>query len=195
LWKNSFSAALIAVCCLLSTPLVQAEGDPGHELWVYASPSGVDGQVSVGTLESDVDANFSDIVDALDLAFMAGMRSEQGSWAWTVDVYSANLTNDIGRSVTLNTEQHMLRATGGARLESGVELLFGARAVEVGNKLKVALPNNTVASSKDETSWVDPMVGMGYRILDIDYEDGSGNRKFGYDMQAAGPVIGLAWDF
>ena len=35
----------------------------------------------------------------------------------------------------------------------------------------------------------------GYRILDIDYEEGSGNRKFGYDANTSGPAIALAWQF
>ncbi|MEE4282855.1 MAG: hypothetical protein V2I41_12995, partial [Pseudomonadales bacterium] len=104
------------------------------------------------------------------------------------------------------------------------------------------LPDNSVVSSKGSKSWVDPIVGMGYRgdlsdrlqliatadiggfgiasdlswsatamlryhfserfsmsggyrILDIDYEEGRGNRKFGYDVDTSGPAIALAWQF
>ena len=235
-------AALSVVFCALATPLAQAQEDSGYELWVYAWLSGVDGSVTTGPLETSVDASFSDILDALDFAFMAGIRSEQGPWVWTLDVYTADLTNDFGRSVTLNTEQDMLRATGGLRLENGVELFFGARAVDIKNKVKIRLPDNTVRSRKVDDSWVDPIIGVGYRgdlservelvtsadiggfgiasdfswsataalryrfselfsvtggyrILDIDYEDGSGLSKFGYDMTTSGPVIGMAWAF
>ncbi|MHC4211934.1 MAG: outer membrane beta-barrel protein [Planctomycetota bacterium] len=35
----------------------------------------------------------------------------------------------------------------------------------------------------------------GYRILDIDYERGSGSKKFGLDAQLKGPVLGLTLTF
>ena len=237
-----FPAALIVLFCLVSAPLAQAEEDSGYELWVYAWLTAMDGNVGVGPLDASVDASFSDIVEALDFAFMAGMRSEQGPWVWTVDVFTANLNNDFDRTVTLKTDQQMLRATGGFRLESGMELFIGARAIDIKNDLKIRLPDDTVLASKDSKSWVDPIVGVGYRgdfsdrlqlvasadiggfgiasdlswsataalryhfsdlfsmsggyrILDIDYEEGSGNRKFGYDVKTSGPVIALAWQF
>jgi hypothetical protein len=36
---------------------------------------------------------------------------------------------------------------------------------------------------------------FGYRILDVDYEDGEGQDRFLYDVQSSGPVIGFAWHF
>lgn len=38
-------------------------------------------------------------------------------------------------------------------------------------------------------------LGVGYRILDIDYERGSGRRRFEYDVTTSGPVLGLAFHF
>lgn len=35
----------------------------------------------------------------------------------------------------------------------------------------------------------------GYRILDIDYDSGSGNKEFGLDAQFRGPIIGLTFLF
>ncbi len=235
-------AALIVLLCVLTTPLAYAEEDSGYELWVYAWLTALDGNVAVGPLESEVNASFSDVLEGLDFAFMAALRSEQGPWVWTVDVFTANLTNDFARSVTVKTDQQMLRATGGVRLESGMEFFIGARAIDIRNPLRLRLPDNTVVSSKGSKSWVDPIVGMGYRgdltdrlelvattdiggfgiasdlswsatamlryhfserfsmsggyrILDIDYEEGRGNRKFGYDVDTSGPAIALAWQF
>jgi hypothetical protein len=37
--------------------------------------------------------------------------------------------------------------------------------------------------------------GVGYRILDIDYERGSGRRRFEYDVTTSGPILGLAFSF
>jgi opacity protein-like surface antigen len=38
-------------------------------------------------------------------------------------------------------------------------------------------------------------LGGGWRILDIDYERGSGRRRFEYDVTTSGPVLGLAFRF
>lgn len=38
-------------------------------------------------------------------------------------------------------------------------------------------------------------VSAGYRMLDTDYEDGSGADRFGYDMTMSGPAIGIGWHF
>ena len=38
-------------------------------------------------------------------------------------------------------------------------------------------------------------IGAGYRILDVDYDKGSGLRRFEYDVTTSGPVLGLAFHF
>ena len=38
-------------------------------------------------------------------------------------------------------------------------------------------------------------LGAGWRVLDIDYEKGSGRRRFEYDVTTSGPVVGLAFRF
>jgi hypothetical protein len=36
---------------------------------------------------------------------------------------------------------------------------------------------------------------VGYRILDTDYEDGSGASYFKYDVTMSGPGVGIGWRF
>ena len=36
---------------------------------------------------------------------------------------------------------------------------------------------------------------VGYRALDVDYEEGSGRKKYGYDVLQHGPVLGLVVGF
>jgi opacity protein-like surface antigen len=38
-------------------------------------------------------------------------------------------------------------------------------------------------------------LAAGYRILDVDYDKGSGLRLFEYDVTTSGPVVGLAFRF
>ena len=39
--------------------------------------------------------------------------------------------------------------------------------------------------------WKYASIIAGYRVLDQDYEDGTGLSRFKYDMRLAGPVLGL----
>jgi hypothetical protein len=39
------------------------------------------------------------------------------------------------------------------------------------------------------------VVTFGYRILDVDYDDGEGDDRFLFDVQSAGPLLGAAWRF
>ena len=36
---------------------------------------------------------------------------------------------------------------------------------------------------------------LGYRVLDSDYQEGSGTNTFRYDMMQSGPVVGFGWRF
>ncbi len=38
-------------------------------------------------------------------------------------------------------------------------------------------------------------VTFGYRVIDIDYEEGDGVSRFVFDAQTGGPVIGVAWTY
>lgn len=45
--------------------------------------------------------------------------------------------------------------------------------------------------------WIRPGMGLtfGYRVLDIDYENGSDADYFKYDINQSGPVVGFGWRF
>jgi hypothetical protein len=43
--------------------------------------------------------------------------------------------------------------------------------------------------------WPDKMLRAGYKVIDIDYDDGSGNERVKIDLQYRGPVIGFSFGF
>ena len=45
----------------------------------------------------------------------------------------------------------------------------------------------------DATEHLD--VTFGYRVIDMDYEEGEGIDRFVYDVQTSGPVIGVGWTY
>jgi hypothetical protein len=38
-------------------------------------------------------------------------------------------------------------------------------------------------------------LGIAYRYLDMDYEDGTGSNRFKYDMATSGPAMGVIFTF
>jgi hypothetical protein len=110
-------------------------------------------------------------------------------------------------------------------LEARVTAPFGATAVRDGNKdwvdpyvgLRTTLPFNDQWSLTlrgdiggfsvgSELAWqavvrlnwtFSPnfLAMVGYRVLDTDYEDGSGASLFRYDVTMSGPMIGFGWRF
>jgi hypothetical protein len=43
--------------------------------------------------------------------------------------------------------------------------------------------------------WYGITPAIGYRVLYVDYKDGSGNNRFVYDTWTHGPILGLAFQF
>jgi hypothetical protein len=39
------------------------------------------------------------------------------------------------------------------------------------------------------------MLLLGYRVIDVDYEDGKGADRFVWDVRTAGPSAAFAWRF
>lgn len=239
--RRSITSVALLMALLCGSATADAD-ETRYELWLYGWLTSLDGKAGVGPLDVNVDASIGDVLDALDLAYMFGLRAERGPWVWTVDVVTANLENDFGRNATLRVEEQIFRVTGGIRLENGVELFGGARAVDLDTRLATTLPVVGAVAAEDGDSWVDPIVGVGYRkdltnrwqlglsgdiggfgvgsdfswstqgwlrfraselfsvtagyrVLDIDYEDGNGAGRFAYDVTSAGPMVAVAWQF
>jgi len=90
--------------------------------------------------------------------------------------------------------------------EDWVEPFVGGRILwEVGEKVTAGIRGDVggfgIGSASDLTwnavAWISYQVtgsidvGLGYRIMDIDYSRGSGASKFGLDAQADGPLLGV----
>ena len=112
-----------------------------------------------------------------------------------------NLTNDVDLTI-LNAFTH----SGGTR--DWVDPLVGARATWTINEKWVAIVRGDIGGFDVGSQLTWNLVGtiayrfnknvalaVGYRWLDVDYEDGSGSDEFKYDVSLSGPFVGLAFEF
>lgn len=122
-----------------------------------------------------------------------------------VVVFGGARVVDLNTEIDLRVGQQQRTAKGG---ESWVDPLVGARfAAPLGEKWALALRGDiggfgvgsdlswnavaTVAYVLSERT----RFGFGWRVLDIDYDQGSGADRFLYDLQMSGPVAGVVLTF
>jgi opacity protein-like surface antigen len=76
------------------------------------------------------------------------------------------------------------------KLAAGVRFDFGGFGIGEGSNLTWNLLAGIDYKLKENMS-----LKAGYRIFDLDYDSGSGNKKFGIDAQFRGPIFGIAIKF
>lgn len=218
------------------------------ELTPYAWLAGMSGTMGAGSKESHVQADFSQIAQALDSAFMLQFEGRKGRWGFMVDPFYINLSETVmtpyGFKLNVQAKQLIFGAAGSYRAyesEKGAfDVLFGLQYTEVKSGLvPLDVPYPSVSSKKD---WLDPMVGFrarvnmgkrwvfglrgdiggfsvgsklawdaiarfdvkasksvsfnfGYAVISTDYESGSGDDRFLYDVRMEGPFVGVAFIF
>jgi len=93
--------------------------------------------------------------------------------------------------------------TVGRRVSPRFEALFTLAYFDLSSDLRAQVLQQQLSASRD-ASWVDPMIGLnyrlfswyfGYRYISYDYETGNGINFQHYDLQQHGPGIGVAWSF
>jgi len=205
----------------------------------YMWATSLKGDSTIGAVKSDIDLEFKDIWDNLNVAGMVDFRAERGRWAVQTNLLYANLEADkrVGASkIDVENTLSIAELTGHYLVTDDLQLLAGARYYDI--DLDIDVTGAVLFSAGGDESWVDPIVGavyaiplndrfslkvrgdvggfgagsdlswqawgllecrlgkrssiaLGYRHLDWDYEDGSGNRKFEMDAYLTGPVLGL----
>ena len=131
----------------------------------YLWAAGLNGSVTVGQTEADIDLSFSDILENLDMALMGDFRAENGSWAIESDVVWTDLKfEESGRLLDITVEPRMVlwQLDGRYRLAPQWEVLAGFRYYYMETSIEIDAPNQSrnVSASDD---WVDPIIGVAFR--------------------------------
>jgi hypothetical protein len=163
---------LLLVCALLSAAgFSQEMGDNSPEPeWEFAlAPYMLFGSVSgdatlgaQGPLE--VDANFGDIMENLQFAFMLHGEVYKGKWGLMADYFHLKLGSDIstpeGGIVDAEFRQTIVEVFGAYRIKKSwgqYDLFAGIRTWGLGVDLE--LQGEQVMEASADRNWVDPVVG------------------------------------
>lgn len=156
------------------------------EITPYIWMSGMKGDVQSGSLpKTSVDVGFSDVLDALDFAFMGAFEARNGRWGILVDALYLKVSDSATASRTgagplgatlkvdadVTMEQTMFAVAGAYRVSSGptmIDVLSGARymQLDVDADIDASLFGSggggagSTVSRKGDKSWTDPYVGV-----------------------------------
>ena len=238
-------SALLPTCAALLLAALPAGASETNnwtfDVSLYGLAAGMSGDVGVGSVTTDVDIGFNDVLDNLEFSAMGSARAGYGPWALTTEVVYMSLEGSQGGG-TANMEQWLVEPTVSYRLSKYFEPLAGVRYNNLNAEFRGqgVLPEPVIPSGTQE--WWDPIVGAnlglplgknfslnfrgdiggfgvgsdltwqvfpylewqfakwaslqgGYRWLYVDYETGSGESRFKYDMLIQGAQLGFTFHF
>ncbi len=149
--------ALACTATIVSATPARSDGLE-YSLTPYLWATGLDGTVGLGTVTGDFNVGFSDLFSNLEMAVPIHFEAKGPVWTLIAEVNYVSLSQDLGVvSGTGDVDLLMFDFLSGWQFRPNVELLFGARYVDMDVKLN--LPATSIG---DGQSWVDPVVGIRY---------------------------------
>jgi hypothetical protein len=196
-----------------------ADGGWQFEATPYFWGSSLNGTLAVQGVEADLDAEFEDIFENLDSAFMASLELRRGRWGLLLDGIYFKLADEGAQSWQgpggIGSATGELEATStmqvyqfavGYRVseEIAVDLIAGARYTQLDTELDLTVTTGGLLpggarSVSSEQDWWDPIVGLrflvpfGERWTGVLYADYGG---FGVGSDSTYQLIaGVNWQF
>ena len=168
------SRFLLAVAALLMTAQVSAgvirddKGDTDWEFIItpYLWAISLDGTSQVGPFPPmDVEADFSDLFDNMNMALAAHMELHRGKWAIVLDPMWAQLEMDMGEgSAEVNIS--LIELWGSYKITPNWEILGGARFQEQDIDAEPGLPSPPFPESVGiKEDWLDWFVGARFAYM------------------------------
>jgi hypothetical protein len=164
--------ATVALAATMLTALPALAQDTADEwrqtFYLYGMGAAIDGDAQIGPLTVPVDLSISDLFSALDLGGMAAYRVENGTWSFSGDVTYMDLgwskATQQGRAEAgLDVEQLTVMGTVGRRVSPRLEALFTLAYFDLSADLSLRVLQQQASASRD-ADWVDPLVGLRYRL-------------------------------
>ena len=156
------SNALIGIVLLGTTASAATTQEEDWQLTLtpYMWAAGLSGTSTLGPIEADLDARFSDILDALKLGAMLDARLQKGRWALQSNLVWADLETESSRRLTktqVETEMWIVELDGHYRVAENLEVLAGLRYYDL--SVDADLTGAVTASASGDEDWIDPIVG------------------------------------
>ena len=161
--KSITRTMVLAAAILASAPL-QAGGWT-HEIAPYLWGAGLEGTTGVGPVSADIDASFSDILDALEFGAMGSYRGSKDRISLMFDVVYSGLGGDgkgPGEAVKadVDVDQLVLEGDVGYALTDNLHGFLGLRYVDLETRIKLKGPLGNQESVRGKADWVDPVIGL-----------------------------------
>jgi hypothetical protein len=257
--RKQKTVVTLLTALVVGTLLAPAFAQPPREQsddWQYVlTPffwfAGADGEIKAKGTTSDIDQDFSDIIEVVNIACFGRFEAWKGNIGITANLEYIDLEEDkdtpignvegsmttffseLGVSVLLSesplgsndSSKLTFEAMGGGRyayFETGVDITPGPNASKdysyiepfIGGRVRLQANENwgfavrgdiggfgvgdaseltwTLIAGADLALSETTSLVFGYKILDIEFEKGSGASKRELDLQMSGPAIGLA---
>jgi hypothetical protein len=186
----------------------------------YLFAAGLDGEVGIRGVNSDVDVSFSDIVDRLDAGFMGLFTANRGPWTYSLEAVYMKLEDEGAKRVTgpfgrvsvsgalkVTMKLSVFQAAAAYRIwedTTTVDLLGGLRYnkleadadVDVTTTPAIVFPGGAKSAGGSE-SWTDAIVGVravhpvSDKVALVGYADvGAGGSDLTYQF-----ILGANWEF
>jgi hypothetical protein len=163
--SRSRCAVLAAAIVILVVPQAAAQsGSGGWDFAIapYLWAAGMDGTLSIGQLEQDVDVSFGDIIDNLDFALMGHFDMRNERWLVSSDLVFVDLEHEedlTNGTLTAGMDLTLLEVAGGYRVSPAVAVLVGARWVDMTASFRYS-GEIIEPAVEGGTDWIDPLVGV-----------------------------------
>ena len=103
-----------------------------HRLSLYLWGAGMSGNMGNAAGAAPVDISFEDILDNLEAGIMANYRLKKGHWAFNFDYIYLNVSPSSDMPpATVDLKQTIAELSVGYEVSPGLELLAGARYVDI----------------------------------------------------------------
>lgn len=165
--KNWHLAAMLAAGLACATPAGADEWK--QELTPYLWGSNLQGSVTVGSVTAGVDLGFGDIVDNLEMGFMGAYRVSNDRWSVTLDTMYMGLgatsrgANGV-LAAEMDVDQASIELSAGYAVTERLTVIGGLRYADIEARIAVNGPSSTLLKGSSAHDWVDPIVGLEYRV-------------------------------
>lgn len=167
--KFVLAASAMLAMYTAAVPAQEAAGDEWKQtVFIYGMGAAIEGDATIGNLTVPVDLSISDVLDNLKFGFMGAYRIENDTWSIEADTTFMNLGNTQRAPrnnvrAYMDVEQWTLMGTVGRRLTDNLEGLFSLTYFDVSADLELRVLQQRATASRS-ASWVDPLVGLNYRV-------------------------------
>lgn len=154
-------------------PAGVAEPRWGFLIKPYFFACGLKGTVGTGKDSTDIDASFTDLLDALNFGGMLALEAKPPASQWTIlaDLMYVQLEDDgitrgpVGVDANANIDQFVGELSAAYEVidQGRLEVLGGVRYWNVAADLTAALPGGP-RSASGSADWFDPLVGLRSRL-------------------------------